>query len=110
MEGGVPPMGSLLGIDSKYGQNLKDDLSRAAMPSSGHQTQEDSRRHKILVRTVWLRSQSTWKLNSGPRSLLYVLNCFRGSQPVVETPLAKLCPQNIYINYTTIHNISKVMM
>lgn len=103
-------MGSLLGIDSKYGQNLKDDLSRAAMTSSGHQTQEDSRRHKSLVRTVWLRSQSTWKLKSGPGSLLYVLNCFRGSQPVVETPLAKLCPQNIYINYTTIHNISKVMM
>lgn len=51
-------MGSLLGIDSKYGQNLKDDLGRAAMPSNGHQTQEDSRRHKSLVRTAWLRSQS----------------------------------------------------
>lgn len=45
-------MRSLLGIDSKYGQNMRDGLSRIAMPSNGFQTQEDARRHKILVRTA----------------------------------------------------------
>lgn len=89
-------MGSLLGIDSKYGQNLKDDLSRAAMPSRGHQTQEDSRRHKILVRTVWLRSQSTWKLSSGPISALRAKQ-FQGFSTCSRNPSGKaLSPKYLH--------------